>query len=719
MRVTRRVFWDLAIFMVSLGLVVGAVFPPFAVLLGVSPREAFRPQFIAACLLAGFIVGAANHQLSRVVVGRRLELLSARLHTVAEAITQASVTGDWSACSPADSRIPIDSDDELGDTAAAFNRLLDALAAGEQFRSLVHNASDVITVVAGDGTIRYQTPSVGWVLGWPSTALVGSRLPELVHPEDLPAFTGYLLQVVAERDAPPFVAHRLRHRDGSYRHVETVGSDLLADPTVEGVVLTTRDVSDRKALEEQLRHQAFHDPLTGLANRGLFTERLHQAQAVRRSLPDATLGDGAADRDVLAVLFIDVDNLKTINDTLGHAAGDNLLLVLASRLQGCLRPADTVARLGGDEFAVLLEGAEGADRAGDVAARVLASLAAPVRLEDRELAVSASIGVATTRHGAEAAADLLRAADVAMYAAKTRGKNRVEVFSARHHAAQLARRQLNSDLEQAITDEQFVLHYQPIHDLRTGTVSGIEALVRWQHPERGLLGPGEFVGLAEETGLVVPLGRWVLERGCRQAQAWRQAGWALRVNVNLSARQFATGQVVEEVAAALADSGLDPAALVLEITESLLLQDTRPTVRRLRALKELGVELALDDFGTGYSSLAYLRHFPIDILKIDRSFIAGVDRSAEDHALVHAIAQLGHTLGLRTVAEGVERAQQIEQLLELGCQYGQGFHYAKPLPPLGVETYLAECVVPHALPRPRREPASPVVPISSTRAEPN
>ena len=692
MRLTRRVFWDLAIFMISLGLVVGVVFPPFAALLGVPTEDAFRPSFVAACLLAGFLVGALNHRLSRVVVGRRLELLSARLHSVADTITRASVTGDWSSCSPADSRIAIDSDDELGDTARAFNSLLDALAAGEHFRSLVQNASDIITVIGEDGTIRYQTPSVSWVLGYPSTALVGAVVHELVHPDDTGAFTDYLLRVVADRNPPPFVAGRMQHRDGSYRHVETVGNCLLSDPAVEGVVLTTRDVSDRKELEEALRHQALHDPLTGLGNRALFNERLRDAQQATRT-----------EAESLAVLFIDVDDLKTVNDSLGHAAGDNLLIVLARRLQGCLRPTDTVTRIGGDEFAVLLEGTGSAGRAEEVGARILASLADPVQLEDQEMVVSASVGIATTSSGGEAAADLLRAADVAMYGAKTHGKNRVEVFSPRHHAAQLARHQLSNDLERALEEEQFVLYYQPVLELRTGVVNGAEALLRWQHPERGLIGPNEFVGMAEETGLIVPIGRWILDESCRQARAWRDAGLEPRINVNLSPRQFMSGHIADDVAAALAHHGLDPAVLVLEITETLLLHDTEAMLHRLRELKGLGAELALDDFGTGYSSLAYLQRFPIDVLKIDRSFVAGIDRRSADRALVHAIAQLSHALQLRTVAEGVERAGQIAELLAVGCEYGQGYFYARPLPPTDFAAYLADPTIP----RPREEPEAP------------
>ena len=664
---TRRVFWDLAIYMVGLGLLVGAVFPPFAILLGVRPEEAQRPSFIIACLVAGFLVGAMNHGLSRVVVGRRLGILSARLRFVAESITRAGLTGEWVRLNSQTSRIEADSDDELGETARAFNSLLDALADGEHSRSLVHNSSDIITVVDRQGQIRYQTPSIGWVLGLPPATLIGSQVRQLVHPEDAAEFERYLASVGdSTAPQPPPVRVRMRHHDGSCRFVETAGNNLLDNAAVSGIVLTTRDVSDRHELEEQLRHQAFHDSLTGLPNRALFLERVARAQDGRRD-PDAPL----------AVVFIDLDNLKIVNDSAGHEGGDRLLRTVAARLTESTRPGDTAARLGGDEFAVLLAGSDTAPHAPEIAARLLVALTQPILIGSRSIRPSMSIGVATS-DSLGGATDLVRAADAAMYAAKKAGKGRVEVFQPRHHAAEMARQQLRADLQQALENNQFVLHYQPIVDLVTGGHVSFEALLRWQHPTRGLVLPGDFISLAEESDLILSIGRWVLQQACQDASSWQRTG--VKVSINLSARQVRDPGLVEEVIAALAAAQLDPQLLTVELTETLLLQDSTVTMRRIAALKKLGITLALDDFGTGYSSLSYLRRFPIDILKMDKSFLDEVPGNLQDEALVRGIVDLGSTLDLQLIAEGVETAEQATALAFLGCPFGQGYHFARPMP---------------------------------------
>jgi len=669
---TRRVFWDLAIYMVGLGLLVGAVFPPFTILLGVDRGQAQRPSFIAACLLAGFLVGAINHGLSRVVVGRRLGVLSGRLRMVADTITQASVTGDWAQLTSDSSRIAVDSDDELGETARAFNSLLDALAAGEHSRSLVHNSSDIITVVDRNGEVLYQTPSIGWVLGRPPATIIGQPICSLVHPEDAPSY-GHYLSLISDSAAPlpPPVRVRMQHQDGSWRFVETAGTNLLDDAAVGGVVLTTRDVSDRRQLEEQLRHQAFHDALTGLPNRALFMERVSQAQAASK-LTGATL----------AVIYIDLDNLKIVNDSAGHEAGDALLCAVAHRLQTSVRPGDVAARLGGDEFALLLIAPDTASHAPEVADRLLCHLTQPVLIAGRQVRPSVSIGVAmsTSLGGAK---DLVQAADGAMYAAKRAGKGRVEVYQPRHHAAEMARRQLRADLQQALDDEHFVLHYQPIVDLVTGGITSFEALLRWQHPTRGLLSPSEFISLAEESDLILSIGRWVLREACQHANTWQRSGArgaGVKVTVNLSARQFRDAGLVAEVTEAISESGLDPRLLTVELTETMLLHDNVVTMNHIRELQTLGVSLALDDFGTGYSSLSYLRRFPIDILKMDKSFLDEVPGNLQDEALVRGIVDLGSTLDLQLVAEGVETAEQAAALAALGCPFGQGFYFARPMP---------------------------------------
>jgi diguanylate cyclase (GGDEF)-like protein/PAS domain S-box-containing protein len=667
-RLTRRVFWDLAVYMVGLGLVVGAIFPFFALAMGINPEQARNPTFVVACLAAGFLVGAASYWLCRAVVGRRLAVLSAHLNAVAGSVAQAFRTGDWSG-SRSD-RIDADSDDELGETARAFNRLIDTLEEGEHFRALVRNASDIITVVEPSGTITYQTPSVGWVLGHPPEGLLHTDVHALVHDDDVATFRLYLDGVVRGTAQPPSLVCRMRHRNGTWRWVETVGSNLLADAAVSGVVLTTRDVSDRKELEDQLRAQAFQDPLTGMPNRALFMERLRAAEDEHRSAGTP-----------FAVLFLDLDDLKTINDSLGHEVGDTLLQAVAARVQGCLRPGDVAARLAGDEFAVLLSGPASASQATRVSERIIASLREPLHLTDRYVHIGLSIGVSTSDTCAATELGLLRAADVAMYVAKTSGKGRYEVFQGSHHASQLETERLRADLHHALDGNQLELYYQPIVRLGTGEVVAYEALLRWNHPERGLVGPVHFIPLAEESGLIVPIGRWVTREATRQAAQWQRPGApALRMSVNVSTQQFQHPGFVWDVAEALERAGLDPHLLTLEITETVLVQDAQRVAGKLRQLKELGVRLALDDFGTGYSSLSYLRRFPIDVLKIDKSFVDGIAVSAEDRAVAGAIIQLGQTLDLQVVAEGVEDDDQVRALAGLACPLGQGYRFGMPRP---------------------------------------
>ncbi len=383
------------------------------------------------------------------------------------------------------------------------------------------------------------------------------------------------------------------------------------------------------------------------------------------------------------MLFIDLDRFKTVNDSLGHAGGDALLIEVAHRLRSCLRATDTAARFGGDEFAVALFDI-GAEKAEKIAGRILALLQEPFTVLGKEVFVDASIGVGLSAHGGGAAEDLIRCADLAMYQAKRNGKGRYETFEPAMQDRLMRTLDLDADLRRAVERAEFVLHYQPILDLADGRVSAVEALVRWRHPERGLLPPGQFVPLAEETGLIVPIGGWVLREACRQAAAWNAARPGqppLTVNVNLSARQLQVPDLPRFVAGVLHDVGLDPACLVLEITESLLLHDTDAMIARLQQLKLLGLRLALDDFGTGYSALAYLRRFPIDMIKIDKSFVAEMAAGREASTLPRAIVQLGRTLRLVVVAEGVETADQLTQLRDAGCQLGQGHHFAKPLAP--------------------------------------
>jgi len=418
-----------------------------------------------------------------------------------------------------------------------------------------------------------------------------------------------------------------------------------------------------------------------LANRALFTDRVNHAIA-RQSRVGSPL----------SVLFLDLDDFKTLNDTMGHAAGDIVLGGVARRLEACIRPGDTVARFGGDEFAVLLETASQAE-AEQVARRVRVQLAEPIQVLGRDVQVRASVGVAvvaTVGDSAGSVDDLLGNADAAMYVAKTKGKDRYEVFEARMRTAAVERSGLRTDLGWALERGQLEVHYQPVIDIVSGAIAGFEALLRWHHPRRGLLLPGEFIDLAEETGLIVPIGSWVLGEACRQARSWTDAygGEPLNMAVNVSARQLHDPGLDAAVSAALAASGIDPAALVLEITESVTVADTDVTIARLRALKDLGIGLAIDDFGTGYSSLRYLRRFPVDLLKIDRSFVTGVGRNSEDNAIVSSVIGLAHTFGLGVVAEGVETVEQLEALTRFGCDYAQGYNWRRPAPADEVELWL-------------------------------
>jgi diguanylate cyclase (GGDEF)-like protein/PAS domain S-box-containing protein len=546
------------------------------------------------------------------------------------------------------------------------------LAGQERFRSLVQHSSDVITVTDAVGTIIYQSPSVTPVFGYEPADLLGTELQRLVHPDDVRAVVRTLIET-AKDSRSDRIECRVRHADGSWRHVESAVSARLDDPTVGGMVLNTRDITERKELEDQLAHQAFHDSLTGLANRALFRNRVEHALARMRR-----------QRRPIAVLLLDLDGFKTVNDSLGHAFGDAFLVAVADRLRGLLRPSDTPCRLGGDEFAVLVEDLVEPVDATVVAERILESLRLPFVVEGKEVVTAASIGItiAESSAGARDADDLLRNADVAMYTAKSRGRNRCELFKPSMHQAMLDRLDLEADLRRAVDKGEFVLHYQPTVALATGRISGMEALVRWNSPERGMVPPGLFIPVAEDTGLIVRLGAWVLEEACRQAVSWHHefgADAPSTMSVNLSARQLQDDGLVESVAAILERTGIRPECVVLEITESAVMADAEAMTARLHELKALGVRLAIDDFGTGYSSMSYLCSFPIDILKIDRSFVHGVRNEPQKMGIVRTIVELGHILDLQTVAEGIELAEELAELRALQCDLGQGYWFARPL----------------------------------------
>jgi len=556
-----------------------------------------------------------------------------------------------------------------------------AARSASQFRTLVHNVSDLITVVDPNGTITYQSPSVQRLIGLRPEDLAGTNYLDLLVDEDAPHVRSLLADVTAAPETSVTAEYRMRHTDGSSRYVESIVGNLMDDASVHGLVLNTRDVTDRKILQEELAHQAFHDSLTGLSNRAVFHDRIGHA-----------LARGERTDGRLAVFLLDLDGFKTVNDSLGHDAGDQLLIAVAKRLEFQGRSSDTVARIGGDEFGILLEDDADEARARALADRALAAFAVPFDVQGREVFIRASIGIALSVPGNSETQELIRNADTAMYAAKAAGKGRYEFFRPFMHAQALERFEVQADLERALVRGEFVVHYQPIVDFETREVRGVEALVRWNHPSRGFLGPLEFIPVAEETGAVVPLGAWVLGEACRQTAAWRAHHVGARdlwVSVNLSTRQLLEGDLVTQVRDVLEASGLDPSALTLELTEGSLMQDVDETVVTLRALKALGVRLAIDDFGTGSSSLGYLQRFPIDTLKIDKSFVDGIaSDDSEDPALVRAIVQMASTLSLETIAEGIEGSEQLDELRSAGCRAGQGYLFAKPLQADALEAFL-------------------------------
>jgi diguanylate cyclase (GGDEF)-like protein len=472
----------------------------------------------------------------------------------------------------------------------------------------------------------------------------------------------------------------------------TIGSILIGNRLTQGTSFTEDDLrlldtlanqaaaalengqleqslAELSRLKEELRHQAYHDPLTGLANRSLFTDQVNA-----RIL---TPGPGL----LPVVLFIDLDDFKVVNDSLGHVAGDRLLVAVADRVRNCVRSGDVAARLGGDEFAILLDDVADLNRALAVSKRLLEALKVPVQIEGQELSISASIGIAAGRDEQDRADDLLRNADVAMYTAKAQGKSQYAVFEPTLHAAIIERHALSSELSRGVGRGELLVYYQPIVTLDTGRIHGVEALVRWRHPTRGIVGPDEFIPLAEETGTILALGRWVLTEACREVASWRDL-WpeaeSLVLTINLSAAQLQQPDFVDELRGILAETGFPAGNLVLELTETAMFHDTHTTIARLQALRQLGIRIAIDDFGTGYSSLGYLRRFQVDILKIARDFIGSADGGSADWAFAHAIVALGRTLDLRIVAEGIEQAGQLQRLQDLGCEFGQGFLFARP-----------------------------------------
>ena len=551
----------------------------------------------------------------------------------------------------------------------------------ERFEALIKSSNDIISIVSAEGSVRYQSPSVKQIFGYDPDALQGTYVISLIHPDDAGRVTAEFRQVVAVPGSSRVCECRLRHMDGSWLYTETRITNLLDEPAVAGVVLNTRDVTQRQTLEAELRHQAFHDSLTGLANRTLFANRIEHA-----------LLGSKRDGSTIAVLYCNLSGLKRVNDSLGYAAGDSCLTLAADRLRTCVRGQDTVARMGGNEFGILLDRLSAPADATVAMERIMTILRQPILLPGAEVELLPHIGIAISIGGEESAEDMLRNGAVAMHQAR-HSEGSYALFDPEMHANAIRRIEVESELRTALAQDQFMLYYQPTIDLQTGRFTGVEALVRWQHPRRGVVPPMEFIPLAEESGLIVPLGQWAIQEACRQVRIWQKeipADEPIALNVNLSARQLRHTNIVQDIADALDDSGLLPSRLILEITESVLMVDTTATLSRLFQLKSLGVRLAIDDFGTGYSSFAYLRRFPIDIIKIDKSFVDGVANEPTASALVDAMIQIGKTLRLETVAEGVERTEQADCLRMLKCDIGQGYLFSRPLPSDAITTLLRD-----------------------------
>lgn len=539
-----------------------------------------------------------------------------------------------------------------------------------RFGSLIRNALDIITILDADGAIRYESPAVERILGYQADELLGRNAFDLVHPEDLSATSAAFVSALNDPALTPTVEFRFRHRDGSWRWLEATGTNLLADPAVGGLVVNSRDVTERRESAGRLWHQAHHDPLTGLPNRVLFLDRL--TQALTRAEPAS-----------IAVFFLDLDGFKVVNDSLGHEYGDRLLVAAAERLTSALRTGDLLARFGGDEFTILQEHVPAAGDAMLMAERLHLVLAAPFSVNGHTLVVTTSVGAVQNSPELATPTDLLRAADVALYRAKAKGRSGSAVFDATRDASAMAQLDGERALRQALELGELRLHYQPKVELSTGRLVGVEALVRWQHPIGDLLAPDAFIGLAEETGLIVPLGAWVLGEACRQVMAWDEqfahAG-LLGLCVNVSPLQVRHPDLVGQVVGILRETGFPPEHLTLEITERGLIEDTEATDRVVRALKALGVQLAIDDFGSHQAGLGYLRRWPMDMIKLDQTLVADLDGDERSRAVVTAVVALAQALGMEVTGEGIETAAQLAQLRGLGCTWGQGYFFAPAMP---------------------------------------
>jgi diguanylate cyclase (GGDEF)-like protein/PAS domain S-box-containing protein len=548
----------------------------------------------------------------------------------------------------------------------------------EKYRLIAENTTDLIEVLDVSGIIQYASPSHEANLGFSPTSYINHTIFDFIHPDDVvrvhKEFHEFVLTTTTLH-----IEFRYKHRDGDWVFLEAHGRLVIdEDEEVQAIVVDARDITEQKRAEETIYNLAYHDSLTHLPNRRFFLTRLHTALEQAKN-------DGA----ILTIMFIDIDGLKKINDTLGHSIGDCLLRNVSERLTHCVRNGDMVARIGGDEFTVLLPHNETVDEGLNVAQNILDAFAQPFELEGHELHVSLSIGISSYPDHGETAEILIKRADAAMYYTKSRMKNNYEIYSEYIDSHSLERLVIENDMRKAIKQNQFQLFYQPKVNSCTGEIIGMEALVRWNHPQRGMISPANFIEIAEETGMIVPLGKWILRTACKQNKEWQDKGYSpFRMAVNLSARQFKRGNLIETITSVLTETGMAAKWLELEITESAIMDSVQDTVDTLNHLKNMGVQVSIDDFGTGYSSLSYLKKLPIDTLKIDQSFVRDLPIHLDDIAIVTAIISMARNLNLHVIAEGVETEEQLSFLQENGCDEIQGYLISKPVPSKEMEKML-------------------------------
>lgn len=562
----------------------------------------------------------------------------------------------------------------------------DAALSARRYRALIENNADIVAVCDNENIVKYVSSAITRNLGYDAQSFLGSRLRDLAHPEELPAVAKAAQDSRREPGVPIYTIERLQHRDGHWLYFECTRTNFLDDPKIEGIVFNARDITDRKIVEEQLKYSSFYDELTGLANRSLFLN--HVEQAIIRCKRKK--------RSSFAALCIDVDRFKIVNDSFGHGNGDRLLVAVAHSLQKCVRDGDTAARLGSDEFAVLLNDVSDVGEITRIVERIQQELLHPIEIGGHELSAPVSIGItlggAISQQHYQDPSSVLRDADTAMSRAKSLGKGRSEIFDEEMQNRALMQLRLEHRLRRAVENAQagqpeFVLQYQPILSLQSGRLVGVEALVRWESPVDGLVSPADFIPIAEETGLIVPIGTWVLYEACRQMRAWLD-DWTglpgipsdgITMSVNVSSRQFAQPNLVEHITHILEETGLPARHLKLEITESVIMENAKSAAAMLVEFRERGIRLSMDDFGTGYSSLAYLQRFPLDTLKIDRSFINNMTNGKNGLEIVRSIMNMAQSLGMDVVAEGIETDDQCHTLKEMNCSYGQGYLFSKPV----------------------------------------